>query len=437
MGFFSPKVKAEQFENVLIQLQEQIVENGKLKAQLYTEIENSKQLNNDYAEQVNKNDDLKGQLRIQEEKANQISEQYNKLISEYKKLRAYSVNLETQLHEYEAKEQAREEAEQAELRKMFSMEDFTYEPIETEKYEKNCKDLEQKVENRCFKCIPIVYQNPRKTSLETWIDKLEKYISKNQKSSYKKEVQSAIHKLENCKKGLEGENSLKQNLLELRNKNVNLSDMIILQDLCFKSPFKNDDGYRKNIQIDFLVITKFVIFIFDSKYRTGVEIIDNHNSSSVNMQEYRKDIMKIISQSGLKEKFNINDSNIYAVMVYSGKNEINHSGFNVKSTDNNSGYCEECDEIQYIFNDNLVNEISGVYSHAGRKQKSIGFDGLSPNDIAEIADSILDYTCRNSYDFNLKCPLCGKDIVERSGRYGKFVGCTGYKSGCNYSESMS
>ncbi len=434
MGLFSPKkVKAEYLDIAWSQLRNQIMENDDLRTQLNTEIENSKQLNKNYAEQVDKNNNLKEQLQIQVEKVNQISGYYNKLMSQYKGLKDYVANLEKKLHEYELKEQS----QQTELRKMYSIEDFVYEDDETEEYEKNRKDSKPENVSKCFKCVPIVYQNTRKTSLEAWIDKLEKYISKNQKSSYNKEVASAIQKLENCKKGLEGENNLKNKLFELHNKNLNLSDMIILQDLCFKSPFKNDDGYRKNVQIDFLVITKFVIFIFDSKYRTGVEIINDHNNSFSNMQEYRKDIMQIISQSGLMEKFNIKDSNIYAIMAYSGKNEINHAGFNVKSTDSNSGYCEECDEIQYIFNDNLVNEISGVYSHAGRKQKSIGFNGLSSNDIAEIADSILDYTCRNSYDFNLKCPLCGKDIVERSGRYGRFIGCTGYKSGCNYSESIN
>ncbi len=402
MGLFSPKIKVEQLEGLFTQLQEQIVENGKLRTQLQLEIENKNQLNNEFSKQIKENDDLKNKLNIQKEKTSQISENYDKLISEYKKLKVYSVNLQQRIDELQ-------------------------------KYENIFKEYESSDKNnKCFKCVPIVYQNPRKTSLEIWIDKLEKYISKSQK----KDVQSAIRKLENCKKGLEGENSLKQSLLELKDKNLNFSDMIILQDLCFKSPYKNDDGYRKNIQIDFLVITKFVIFIFDSKYITGIEIINDGNSSLHNIQEYRKDIMKIISQSGLKEKLNIKDSNIYAIMVYSGKNEINHAGFNIKSTDINSGYCEECDEVQYIFNDNLVNDIFGVYNHAGRKQKSIGFDGFSNIDIAEIADSILDYTCSNSYDFNLKCPLCGKDIVECSGRFGKFLGCTGYKSGCNYSESM-
>ena len=331
----------------------------------------------------------------------------HKLVSEYRKLKSYSINLQKRINE---------------------LQEFENKYVSATSKESN---------EKCFTCSPVIYQRNRKTSLETWADKLEKFISSKSKNpSYKKEVESATIKLENCRKGLEGENCLKQNLLELREKNANFNDMIILQDLCFKSPFENNNGYRKNIQIDFLVITRFLIFIFDSKYRTGIETIGENPHIIDNMQEYRTDIMEIISQSGLKEKFDIKESNIYAIMVYSGKNEINHAGFNIKSTDSNSGYCEECDEIKYIFNDNLINEVAGVYSHAGRKQKSVGFNELSLNDMCEIADSISEYICKNSYDFNLKCPLCGKDIVERSEKYGNFLGCTGYKSGCNYSESI-
>lgn len=387
MGFFSSK--KDEIE--------------RLKNQLEMHTEKINQLNNDYAQQIQKNNDLRNQLQ----KASQISEDYNKLVSEHKKLKEYSLDLQKRISELQ------------ELENKY----ITLTSKETGK--------------KCFTGSPVIYQKERKTSLETWISKLEKFISvRGNNLNYKKDVELATVKLNNCRKGLEGENFLKQNLLELRDKNSNFNDMIILQDLCFKSPFENDNGYRKNVQIDFLVITRFLIFIFDSKYRTGVETIGENSHITDNMQEYRKDIMEIISQSGLKEKFDIKESNIYAIMVYSGKNEINHAGFSVKSTDRNSGYCEECDEIKYIFNDNLADEIAGVYSHAGRKQKSIGFNELSLNDMCEISNSISDYICKNSYDFNTKCPLCGKDIVKRSGKYGDFLGCTGYKFGCSYIESI-
>lgn len=38
-----------------------------------------------------------------------------------------------------------------------------------------------------------------------------------------------------------------------------------------------------------------------------------------------------------------------------------------------------------------------------------------------------------------KCPKCGKDLVYRIGRFGKFIACSGYngkKTGCNYTERI-
>ena len=83
MGLFSPKIKVEQLEGLFTQLQEQIVENGKLRTQLQLEIENKNQLNNEFSKQIKENDDLKNKLNIQKEKTSQISENYDKLISEY------------------------------------------------------------------------------------------------------------------------------------------------------------------------------------------------------------------------------------------------------------------------------------------------------------------------------------------------------------------
>ena len=37
--------------------------------------------------------------------------------------------------------------------------------------------------------------------------------------------------------------------------------------------------------------------------------------------------------------------------------------------------------------------------------------------------------------FEVKCPKCGKDLLKRSGRYGEFVGCSGFPA-CKFTCSM-
>lgn len=283
--------------------------------------------------------------------------------------------------------------------------------------------------------LPIIH---KLTSLEIWINKLENFISSKSgnANAYKREIDLASAKLQSCRKGLLGENELKQHLIRLKETSPEFHNAVILQDLCFKSVFASENGYRKSVQIDFMFITEFVVFVFDSKYRTDIELINEKSSISQNMQSYRKEIFEIIAASGLAEKFSIRENNIYSIMVYSGKNEINHAGFQVKSTDKNSGYCEEYDEIQYIFADNFVDEISRIYSHSARKQLSVGLKPFSSECITEISDEILNYICSNPYDYNWKCPLCGRDIIRKSGFNGDFIGCTGFKNGCKYSESI-
>ncbi len=41
--------------------------------------------------------------------------------------------------------------------------------------------------------------------------------------------------------------------------------------------------------------------------------------------------------------------------------------------------------------------------------------------MTESADSISEYICKDSYDFNLECLLYKKDIVECFGKYNYFL----------------
>lgn len=52
----------------------------------------------------------------------------------------------------------------------------------------------------------------------------------------------------------------------------------------------------------------------------------------------------------------------------------------------------------------------------------------------EYEDSSEDFVSEKSHTRN--CPVCGKKLVRRNGRYGYFLGCSGFPK-CNYTEPLS
>ena len=43
----------------------------------------------------------------------------------------------------------------------------------------------------------------------------------------------------------------------------------------------------------------------------------------------------------------------------------------------------------------------------------------------------IQWTIQNENKLDEKCPECGKPLVERNGKYGKFISCSGYPA-CKY-----
>ena len=54
----------------------------------------------------------------------------------------------------------------------------------------------------------------------------------------------------------------------------------------------------------------------------------------------------------------------------------------------------------------------------------------------EYTLSLPDTTKDQGAGISGECPWCGKKLIERSGPNGKFIGCTGFKDGCKYSEDL-
>lgn len=292
--------------------------------------------------------------------------------------------------------------------------------------------LEQTSEERCNAVdFPLIHvYDRRKTSLEIWMEKLQ--YACNKSTGDKSEAEK---RAENCKKGLKGENCLKDQLLKIMTGTTRLGDaVVVLQDVCFYSSLSNNQWKRKRVQIDFLMITDFVIFVLDSKFRNGVEAVNSTDKKAQDMRTYKNEIMTILSRNGIAQKYGIEEERIYSILAYSGRNEVNHSGISVKSTDAHSGYCEVSDEIQYVFADNLIHEMEGIYSHAARKCLDSGSNRLNRAGIMKATNEVLEYISENGYDNYAVCPLCGYDMEIKSGKYGPFRRCT--KKGCTYTESV-
>ena len=92
---------------------------------------------------------------------------------------------------------------------------------------------------------------------------------------------------------------------------------VILRDLCFKSSFDEKSHDRKDIQIDFVMITSYAIFILDSKYRTSTDNINDEKAEA--LKNAKDEIFNIIKLSGFDK---LNEDIFYSMLVYSGKEEV-------------------------------------------------------------------------------------------------------------------
>jgi hypothetical protein len=60
-----------------------------------------------------------------------------------------------------------------------------------------------------------------------------------------------------------------------------------------------------------------------------------------------------------------------------------------------------------------------------------GFNGICPDAQGDGTRNIAPLPKRPSGDAAI-CPKCSQQLEQRNGRYGTFIGCTGFKNGCRY-----
>ena len=192
---------------------------------------------------------------------------------------------------------------------------------------------------------------------------------------------------------------------------------IILNDVFIST----DSGTH---QIDHVVVSKYGIFSIETKqyngYITGNKYDKNWVRHAGNKKYYYTNPIRqnYGHVKALSELLKIDESKIYNVVCIPSKAKlkIEHDGELVgydtianKILSYKNEVINNVDEIVYVIKSNNITDKTSKKAH-----------------IKNIKENIIDKSPN-------KCPKCGGQLVERTGKYGTFIGCSNFPK-CRYTQ---
>ena len=179
-------------------------------------------------------------------------------------------------------------------------------------------------------------------------------------------------------------------------------------------------------QIDHVVISPFGIFSIETKQYNGYITGNKYDKKWIRYAGNKKYYYENpIRQNyghvkALSELLNIDDSKIFNIVCIpsTAKLNIEHDGELTR-------YDTLLDRImsyKEVIIPN-VNEIVEIIN-----QNNIIDDNIKREHIKNIRENIIDNDLS-------KCPKCGGNLIERTGQYGRFYGCSNYPK-CKYTEKI-
>lgn len=216
-------------------------------------------------------------------------------------------------------------------------------------------------------------------------------------------------------RGFMGEFWVKLELVKLpKNKYIVLNDIMI----------KDENGTH---QIDHLVLSQFGIFVIEMKNYYGLIIgkeFDNKwcqylgKTKNYFINPIHQNYGHIKSLSNLLE---LDDKYFISVICFSNQAKID------------------------IKSNNIVTQVDYLKSDILKFQKLIVDKDIKELSEIIISNNIVDKSLRKQHvkdirvkinkdkelENNMICPKCGNELVERNGKYGKFIGCSNYPR-CKY-----
>lgn len=214
--------------------------------------------------------------------------------------------------------------------------------------------------------------------------------------------------------GAAGEYWVNKELLKLN------KDYKIINDVMIRT----SDG--RTHQIDHIVISKYGIFVIETKQYNGYIIGNDYDKKwTIKAGNKKYYVNNPVHQNyghiqSLKEVLNIDDDKFISIVCISSRAKVNVKSDIVVTIN---------DFLPKInsYTDEIISNVDDIYLSILNKNIKDKID--RKQHVKEI--NIIKKE-QNIKSIN-KCPKCGGNLIERSGKYGKFIGCSNYPK-CNFTK---
>lgn len=183
-------------------------------------------------------------------------------------------------------------------------------------------------------------------------------------------------------------------------------------------------------QIDHIVISKYGIFVIETKNYDGLIVGDEYKDKWIQYLGKNKYYFKNpIHQNyghikALKEILQLDESKFISIVCLSNR-------ANVKVKDQNVTQVDFIDDLIKSYKTEILNvDLNELISKI--EQENILDKDIRRNHVKNIKNTIKENERKED---EMVCPKCGGKMVERQGKYGKFIGCSNYPK-CKYTMNI-
>lgn len=216
-------------------------------------------------------------------------------------------------------------------------------------------------------------------------------------------------------RGLMGEFWIKLELRKLSKNNYIIINDIMIQD---------DRGTH---QIDHLVLSKFGIFVIEMKNYYGlIKGKEFDNKWCQYLGKSKKYFINPIHQNyghikSLSNLLKLDDNYFISIICFSNQAKVDVKSNSIVT------------QVDYLKNEILQFKETIVSSDLRELVNTITSNNIINKDLRKqhIKDIHVKVNYEKELENNMVCPKCGNKLVDRNGKYGKFIGCSNYPK-CKY-----